>query len=454
MARPRLLARSASVSTATGRPDCPPMAREGLAASTGRPVGSAAPLRTPAPARREGGDARRRPPPPCCLVGSHASSKFRAPGGQNSPPRTCCGATYNRPILDRVQPRLHPVRAITRISALCPPRVPCIPPASDAPRGPETPRKGPERAGIGGKGGCTHATAPKSPGRFPHIPRSDARNVSEINSLVPPRDHRTISAPPCTLRAVRVCYGPVQSSSGRGCLMGRYANLSPPAYGDAGVPRAAMARGCRAAGRHRGPGLRVAAGVAGLGAEGRRGQAAGATCGRRRRSAPRVVLDALGAAAPAGASGAGQFQPRAAPRLAGGPRGGRARRRGAPRGPANSSRARLADWLRRRGLTWRQVARACGYSEADNGHSARKAVRRYRQHLAERINQPQAPPAPGERHHAPEGARGVPAAAAWRTVGTDRAPGRLCVRPLGAGDGAALRRARGGAMAGSDERHA
>jgi len=57
-------------------------------------------------------------------------------------------------------------------------------------------------------------------------------------------------------------------------------------------------------------------------------------------------------------------------------------RRRAPRGPANSSRARLADWLRRRGLTWRQVARACGYSEADNGHSARKAVRRYRQHLA------------------------------------------------------------------------
>ena len=57
-------------------------------------------------------------------------------------------------------------------------------------------------------------------------------------------------------------------------------------------------------------------------------------------------------------------------------------RRRAPRGPANSSRARLADWLRRRGLTWRQVARACGYSEADNGHSARKAARRYRQHLA------------------------------------------------------------------------
>ena len=57
-------------------------------------------------------------------------------------------------------------------------------------------------------------------------------------------------------------------------------------------------------------------------------------------------------------------------------------RRRAPRGAADSSRVRLADWLRRRGLTWRRVARASGYSEADNGHSARKAVQRYRRHLA------------------------------------------------------------------------
>ena len=57
-------------------------------------------------------------------------------------------------------------------------------------------------------------------------------------------------------------------------------------------------------------------------------------------------------------------------------------RRRAPRGAADSSRIRLADWLRRRGLTWRQVARGCGFAEADNGHSARKAVRRYRQRLA------------------------------------------------------------------------
>ena len=53
-----------------------------------------------------------------------------------------------------------------------------------------------------------------------------------------------------------------------------------------------------------------------------------------------------------------------------------------PRGPIDSSRVRLADWLRRRGLTWRQVARACGYAEADNGRSIRRAVRRYRQRLA------------------------------------------------------------------------
>ncbi len=57
-------------------------------------------------------------------------------------------------------------------------------------------------------------------------------------------------------------------------------------------------------------------------------------------------------------------------------------RRRAPRGPGDLSRVRLADWLRRRGLTWRQVARACGYAEADNGRSIRRAVRRYRQRLA------------------------------------------------------------------------
>ena len=58
-------------------------------------------------------------------------------------------------------------------------------------------------------------------------------------------------------------------------------------------------------------------------------------------------------------------------------------RRRASRGPVNnSSRVRLADWLRRRGLTWRQVARACGYAEADSGNCARKAVRRYRRRLA------------------------------------------------------------------------
>ena len=74
-------------------------------------------------------------------------------------------------------------------------------------------------------------------------------------------------------------------------------------------------------------------------------------------------------------------------------------RRRAPRGPANSSRARLADWLRRRGLTWRQVARACGYSEAGNGHSARKAVQRYRRHLANGDTIPRARAAYQRRQH-------------------------------------------------------
>ena len=57
-------------------------------------------------------------------------------------------------------------------------------------------------------------------------------------------------------------------------------------------------------------------------------------------------------------------------------------RRRAHRGPGDLGRARQADWLRRRGLTWTQIARACHYSQRDNGNSARKAVRRYRLHLA------------------------------------------------------------------------
>ena len=54
-----------------------------------------------------------------------------------------------------------------------------------------------------------------------------------------------------------------------------------------------------------------------------------------------------------------------------------------PRGPGDLSRARKADRLRRQGLSWRRVALVCGYSQADSGHSARKAVRLYRQRLAD-----------------------------------------------------------------------
>ena len=65
-------------------------------------------------------------------------------------------------------------------------------------------------------------------------------------------------------------------------------------------------------------------------------------------------------------------------------------RRRAHRGPGDFSRVRLADWLRRRGLTWPQVASACGYATADSGNAARKAVRRYRRHLESGNTIPQA----------------------------------------------------------------
>ena len=54
-------------------------------------------------------------------------------------------------------------------------------------------------------------------------------------------------------------------------------------------------------------------------------------------------------------------------------------RRRTPRGPGDMARAKLANWLRARGLPWAQVARACGYA---NAASARKMASRYRARLA------------------------------------------------------------------------
>lgn len=55
-------------------------------------------------------------------------------------------------------------------------------------------------------------------------------------------------------------------------------------------------------------------------------------------------------------------------------------RRRTPRGPTDMARARQANWLRQRGLSWSQVARSCGYA---NAASARKMARRYRARLAD-----------------------------------------------------------------------
>ena len=52
------------------------------------------------------------------------------------------------------------------------------------------------------------------------------------------------------------------------------------------------------------------------------------------------------------------------------------------RGSGDLCRVRQADWLRRRGLSWRRVALACGYSTKGSGHSARGAVTLYRERLA------------------------------------------------------------------------
>lgn len=57
-------------------------------------------------------------------------------------------------------------------------------------------------------------------------------------------------------------------------------------------------------------------------------------------------------------------------------------RRRTRRGPTDMARARQANRLRERGLTWTQVARACGYAEKDSGHCARKMAAVYRERLA------------------------------------------------------------------------
>lgn len=57
-------------------------------------------------------------------------------------------------------------------------------------------------------------------------------------------------------------------------------------------------------------------------------------------------------------------------------------RRRTRRGPTDMARARQANWLRERGLTWTQVARACGYAEKASGHCARKMAAVYRERLA------------------------------------------------------------------------
>ena len=53
-----------------------------------------------------------------------------------------------------------------------------------------------------------------------------------------------------------------------------------------------------------------------------------------------------------------------------------------PRGPTDLARARMANWLRKRGLPWKRIAHVFGYSEKGSGAEARKATALYRERLA------------------------------------------------------------------------
>ena len=52
------------------------------------------------------------------------------------------------------------------------------------------------------------------------------------------------------------------------------------------------------------------------------------------------------------------------------------------RGPTDLARARLANWLRKRGLPWKHIAQVLGYSEKGSGAEARNAAALYRERLA------------------------------------------------------------------------
>ena len=53
-----------------------------------------------------------------------------------------------------------------------------------------------------------------------------------------------------------------------------------------------------------------------------------------------------------------------------------------PRGPTDLVRARMANWLRKRGLPWKRIAHVLGYSAKGSGAEARKAAALYRERLA------------------------------------------------------------------------
>ena len=175
------------------RRDRPPPAprRHGLDSSPARQASRPRPAARPgppphrayphSPAGRGGGCPATTAPP--MLSGRHTRQpQFSSSRGtKQSAPRLLPGNCY--PTKARPSARSIPSRArAPRISAFHPLHVPCIPRLGRASRA-RDPRKGAERGGIGGEGGCTLATAPKFPGRFPQIPRSGARNVREINSL-------------------------------------------------------------------------------------------------------------------------------------------------------------------------------------------------------------------------------------------------------------------------------
>ena len=205
-------------------------------------------------------------------------------------------------------------------------------------------------------GGCTgliHATASNIRDRILYISPYSTRIVRAINGLARRTRCAKVPAPISHISRFAAYAAPGDGGSGEGCFMAEQANWSLPEQGsreDRALQWLALVEPPR--------GIVLPASLWLPAA-----RASGLSVHRIKRLARR--------AAAAGDPHVAWYAEHLA-RLG----------RRTPRGPTDLARARLANWLRKRGLSWKRIARVLGYSEKGSGAEARKAAALYRVRLA------------------------------------------------------------------------